>query len=126
MKLEINQPKSFIIQSEKYWNEIDVEIQEGEVYTFTAEGNWKDLLMETDADGYTNWYMSLYNCFKRSRKNKWFALLGSLNKREDFLIGKNNKILFQHSGRLFCYANDVKGFYWNNFGKISLSIMRIH
>lgn len=30
-----------------------------------------------------------------------------------------------NEGKLSCYANDVKGFYWNNSGQITLTITRI-
>ena len=125
MKLEINSSIKISICSKKIWNETDIEIQNGEEYKFVEEGQWKDLLMKCDADGYTSLYMSLYNRWKRSRDNNWFALMGSINQKNDFLIGKTNQKVFNESGKLFCYANDVKGFYWNNFGEISLTITRI-
>lgn len=125
MKLDIHQSKCIIVYSKEFWNETEIEIECGEEYEFVATGSWKDLVMKTDAEGYTSWYMSLYNKLKRSKENKWFALMGSLNKSDDFLIGKANQILFQKSGKLSCYANDVKGFYWNNFGEVSLTITRI-
>ncbi len=125
MKLEINESKSFTIYSREFWNETDVEIQSGEEYKFVAEGNWKDLSKETDANGYSNWYMSLFDSLKRSRNNQWFALIGSVNKSGGFLIGKNSQIPFQQNGKLWCYANDVRGFYWNNSGTVLLTVTRI-
>jgi hypothetical protein len=125
MKLNINESKTISICSIKFWNETEIEIQNGEEYKFVAEGQWKDLLMKCDADGYSSLYMSLYNRWKRSKGNNWFALIGSINQTNDFLIGKANQKVFNESGKLFCYANDVKGFYWNNFGEISLTITRI-
>lgn len=125
MKLDINQSQTFTICSREFWNETGIEIQAGEVYKFVAEGLWKDLLMKRDADGYTSLYMNLYNRWKRSRENNWFALMGSINQTADFLIGKNNQIVFNKDGKLFCYANDIKGFYWNNSGQLSLKITRI-
>ncbi|MCC7058459.1 MAG: hypothetical protein IT272_13685 [Chitinophagales bacterium] len=125
MKLEVNQSKSFKICSKEFWNDTGLEINSGEEYKFVAEGTWKDLLMKCDADGYTSLYMSLYNRWKRSKDNNWFALIGSINQTSDFLIGKSNQKKINENGKLFCYANDVKGFYWNNFGEISLTITRI-
>lgn len=125
MKLEINQSKTFTIYSGEYWNETDVFIESGEEYKFVSEGTWKDLLKATDADGYSNSYMKLYDRWKRSKSDKWFALIGSVNKSTDFLIGKTNQIVFQESGNLCCYANDVKGFYWNNSGHILMKVTRI-
>ena len=125
MKLNINESKTISICSKIFWNETDIEIQNGEEYKFVAEGQWKDLLMKCDADGYTSLYMSLYNRWKRSKENNWFALMGNIHQTNDFLIGKTNQYIFNESGKLFCYANDVKGFYWNNFGGISLTVTRI-
>jgi len=115
MKLNINESKTISICSKIFWNETDIEIQNGEEYNFAAEGQWKDLLMKCDADGYTSLYMSLYNKWKRSKENNWFALMGSINQTNDFLIGKTNQKTFDESGKLF----------WNNFGEISLTITRI-
>lgn len=28
--------------------------------------------------------------------------------------------------RLLCFANDVPGFYWDNFGAVSLTVERVH
>lgn len=125
MRLSVNQSELALIYSGKSWNETGVEIMAGEEYLFEADGTWKDLVISTDADGYSNLYMRLFNKLKRSRENKWFALIGSLNKSGGFLIGKNNKILFNHGGDLYCYANDIYGFYWNNSGHITLKITRL-
>jgi len=125
MKININETKIISIYSKTFWNETNIEIQAGEEYKLEANGIWKDLFMKCDGDGYTSLYMSLYNRWKRSRENNWFALMGSINQNNDFLIGKTNQIVFKESGILFCYANDVKGFYWNNFGELSLTLTRI-
>lgn len=125
MKLILNESKTISICAKKIWNETEIEIQAGEAYTFDAIGLWQDLLKKCDACGYTSTYMNLYNRWKRSKDNHWFALIGSINQRNDFLIGKSNQITFHENGKLYCYANDVMGFYWNNFGQISLTITRI-
>ena len=125
MKLSINGPKTVVILAKKFLNETDIDISKDEEYLFEAVGFWKDLLTKCDADGYTNWYMNMYNNKKRSVDHNWFALMGNINNSNDFLIGKQNKIVFNNEGKLSCYANDVKGFYWNNSGQITLTITRI-
>ncbi len=125
MRLSVNQSKLVLIYSKKSWNDTAIEISTGEEYLFEADGAWKDLVIRTDADGYSNLYMRLFNKLKRSRENKWFALIGSLDKSDNFLIGKTNRVLFKHSGKLCCFANDAPGFYWNNFGHITLKITRL-
>lgn len=125
MRIELNSPVTVTIKSKLVWNETEIEIHNGEVYEFQANGEWKDLFKKCDADGYNNSYMSLYNSFKRSKENNWFALIGSINQNNDFLIGKKKQVTFSENGNFSCYANDVKGFYWNNFGELSLTITRI-
>lgn len=127
MKLKINEIIEVEIYAKCKWNSTQIEISESEEYIFSAFGAWKDLTIKTDADGYTNSYMKLFDAIKRAKKYQWFALIGSLNqiKNEYFLIGKNNKIAFVNSGILYCFANDVNGFYWNNFGNITLQVKRI-
>lgn len=125
MKLQVGESKTVEIYSKIFWNETDLEILAGEEYKFDSVGSWKDLLVRCNSDGYVSWYMNLYNNWKRSPGNNWFALIGSLDKRNDFLIGKQSQLSFHNSGKLYCYANDVRGFYWNNSGQISLTISRI-
>jgi hypothetical protein len=124
MKLNINESKTIAIYSKAFWNETDLEISNEEEYRFEASGLWKDFFVKCEADGYTCWLMSLFNSWKRSPDNNWFALIGCLNKTNDFLIGKQNQISFNQNGKLHCYANDAKRFYSNNFGQISLKITR--
>ena len=124
MRLEINEYKKVIVYSKKIWNETEIQVKNGDEYQFEAEGEWKDLWKKTDAEGYSNFYMSLYNKLKRSQNNKWFALMGCVNKSKCFFIGKRNQITTEENGMLFCFANDVCGFYWNNSGYITLKITR--
>ncbi len=127
MKLKVNETIEVKIYAKYKWNSTQIEISKGEEYEFNTIGSWKDLTITTDADGYTNLYMQLFNRVKRAKQYKWFSLIGSLNQIKDkyFLIGKNNKIAFISSGNLYCFANDVNGFYWNNFGHITLQVTRI-
>ena len=125
MRLAVDEFKTVLIYSGKFWNDTSIEIRMGEEYIFEAEGKWKDWMLEQDADGYKNWYMNIYNNLKRSKKNKWFSLMGSLDKRDLFLIGKSKQILFKKGGLLYCFANDVCGFYWNNSGYVTLKITRV-
>lgn len=127
MKLKLNESIPIEIIAKCKWNPTEIEISAQEEYKFEASGSWSDLMVKTDADGYTNGYMRLFNNLKRAKQYPWFALVGVLNQsnNEYFLIGKNNKIAFEQSGKLYCFANDVNGFYWNNFGSISLKVTRI-
>ncbi len=127
MKLQINETIEVRIRARCKWNSTQVEISEGEEYEFTAIGKWTDFTITRDADGYTNSYMQLFDAKKRAKQYLWFALIGSLDKNEDkyYLIGKNSNIPFNENGILYCFANDVNGFYWNNFGHITIQVKRI-
>ena len=125
MKLSEGQSITIIINACDFWNDTDIEIEMGDVYLVEATGEWKDIFKKTDADGYSSLYMNLWNKFKRSKDNKWFSLIGSLDKTNYFLIGKNNELSFNQPGKLSCFANDVPGFYWNNSGTVSLEVTRI-
>lgn len=125
IKLNINESIEIKIHSKEYWNNTELTIQSGEKYFFDASGIWTDSYINTDADGFSKWYMAAFNMLKRSPTDKWFALMGSLNKKNCFLIGMQKSIEFYENGILHCFANDVKGFYGNNKGFISLKITRI-
>jgi hypothetical protein len=126
MRLAKNNFKEIQVCSRQFWNDTAIEIMAGEQYQFDVTGTWKDLTVKTDADGYSNLYMSLFNKLKRSKENKWFALMGSLDQSGYFLIGKTNEVSFNQTGKLYCFANDVRGFYWNNSGSVTLKVTRIN
>ena len=125
MRLSINEPKTVLVCSGKFWNDTEIEIQNGDQYKFEATGKWRDLLFPADADGYTNFYMRLFDKHKRAKNDKWFALIGSVNKSDYFLIGKHKEMSFTETGNLYCFANDVPGFYWNNSGHLTLVVTRL-
>ena len=125
MKLEKNQTETFKIYANQFWNDTGVRIDPGEHYSFSAKGKWKDLILNSDADGYTNFYMRLFKNLKRSKENDFFVLMGSIDKINNFRIGTSAVIKFDTPGTLSCFANDVKGFYWNNFGSLDLIIKRL-
>ena len=125
MKLEPNQSLTLDVLARLPWNKTVLEILPGETYQFEAEGRWTDSTFKTDADGYTNWYMNLYNYFKRVKNAKWFELIGSIDKVNFYRIGKKSTFTFREAGTLCLFANDVSGFYWNNSGKLLLTITRV-
>jgi hypothetical protein len=126
MRLAVNQTQSFSILSKEYWNDTEVEICGGEEYLFKAIGTWKDARTNCSANGYVSKCLSIFSFFKRSKKDNWFALMGSLNRQKSLLlIGEENIISFTNSGTFSCFANDLPGFYWNNSGFVLLYITRL-
>lgn len=107
------------------WNDTQLVVEAGSVYGFKANGQWKDWCIPCDANGYSNGYMRLWNRFKRSQQHPWMALMGSVDQQEDFFIGTQCEWECTRSGRLYCYANDAKQFYWNNSKSLQLTIQRI-
>jgi hypothetical protein len=57
----------------------------------------------------------------------WFALCGAIpaSGAGPFLIGAGARLRLP-AGRLLCFANDVPGFYWNNFGAVILTVELVH
>ena len=127
MHLQPSQYKEIEIMARHKWNPTNIEILAGEEYRFDVTGTRRDIIIKTSADGFSNFFMDLYASRKRSKENKWFALMGSLEQNENklFLIGKENTIEFDESGTFYCLAKDDKHFYWNNFGSVKMKIKRI-
>jgi hypothetical protein len=123
--MDINQEITVTVHAELYWNESPVVVRRGETYTFTTTGSWKDAQFECDANGYTVWYLKPVSWMLRLRNKKYFSLIGSLDKEADFETGLYLTRTFDKPGRLFFYANDVKGFYGNNSGTVKVTIRRI-
>ena len=98
--LGVGQSITLDVDSYKHWNSSSLNVQQGETYTFSAQGTWTDLFFTSDADGYTNWYISLYNGLKRMQNENWFKLIGAIDQENLFAIGKSNTITMQHSGCL--------------------------
>ncbi len=125
MKLAQNETKTIEIYACAKWNITGIEVSPGEEYQFNTTGEWYDMGKKSAAAGYSNFYMRLWNGFRRHKQSKWFALIGSVDKLDDFYIGeqllKNN---FLKTGMLYCYANDAWWFYWNNTGHVTLNITR--
>ena len=65
---------------------------------------------------------------RRAKAAPFFSLTGQLGKGpadQAFLIGSALQWKAPKAGRLYCYTNDVKGFYWNNTGAMALVITRV-
>lgn len=123
--MQLNESRSFEIASREYWNDTGVILQKGFTYDFEAEGVWKDWFIKCDADGFSRWYLKPLARYKRSRDNKWFTLMGSINKENIFSIGIKNRLISPTTGELSCFANDVSWAYSNNKGSLTLKITRI-
>jgi len=110
------------------WNDTGIDLTAGSVYDFIATGEWKDASIPSDADGYLSTpILKLFERFRRIPGARYFKLIGTIGKstRESLLIGiKLTGFLPAKSGRLYCFANDVRCMYWNNNGSVELTVIR--
>lgn len=115
-------------------NHTKIEVVQGASYSFLVpEGErWTDWLIKVGPLGYAHGPLVFIQESFRFRKplpdQNWFALTGSVSGSDDhlFLIGGRLKpIPMQASGELILFANDAKGFYWNNFGTIHVVVTRV-
>jgi hypothetical protein len=102
----------------------DYDLIENHQYQYTATGEWKDKDRICDADGYSDPSLDIFSFLKRRRSAQWFQLIGSVDKKPNYIIdlGTNGVFTAPASGRLWVYANDASWFYFNNHGSIELHI----
>ncbi|MEH1773895.1 hypothetical protein [Nostoc sp.] len=130
INLQIGSRSETIIDANKYWNATGIYLEIGATYRFEVEGEqfWCDAWIRSDADGYTQPWLSWAEMFRRKPKENWFSIIGNIGQsgEQEFLIGKKlEKYKATSSGELFCYANDVPIMYFNNRGTLSLTITRL-
>jgi|EndMetStandDraft_7_1072992.scaffolds.fasta_scaffold00319_4 hypothetical protein len=97
-------------------------VEAGRQYKILASGTWTDWFIDTDANGYDRFWLRPFAAMKRAPKEKWFALIGALDKDEEtaFLIGSAKPWTAPKSGELWCFANDMPSKYRNNKGAITV------
>jgi hypothetical protein len=95
----------------------------------TAAGDWVDWFIHhgPDGDPSDSFYMRAFEHLRRMPHENWFALIGALDSNigSAFRIGSRCSYTANAAGELTCFANDVEGFYWNNYGEVSLTVTRI-
>ncbi|MGA7440074.1 MAG: hypothetical protein WBW32_18270 [Luteibacter sp.] len=105
----------------------------GDAVSFRATGRWIDWFIPCDADGYP---MPLFIARSRGPRipdgNRYFRLMGRISDggqppgKDDpdatFHIGCCAEQVAQRSGVIFVFVNDRDGYYWNNWGYVSLTI----
>jgi hypothetical protein len=124
------------VDSRKEWVPTSVWVQAGDRVAFHASGIWIDAFIPCHADGYPAPWLYNWNRPPRIPDNgRYFRLMGrivpdGLQPREDdpaetFVIGNESERTADHAGRLFVFANDREGYYWNNFGSVTLTIEKV-
>ncbi|NJK90351.1 MAG: hypothetical protein HC904_00070 [Blastochloris sp.] len=123
---------SFDVWAEKKWNPSGLLIEQGGIYEFRTEvlEDLSDASIPCTPDGFdsVNILMTLTEWLRRAPSDKWFCLMGTQNFKMTtaFTIGSARRdYKANHSGELMCFVNDVSGFYFNNKGRISVTVIRI-
>lgn len=129
MKLSLGESHRVRIPADERWVNTDIEFDASEMYVLKAEGHWRDLFTKCDAGGYTSRvpWMVLMEKKRRAPEARWFELIGAVdnNSTTYFRIGVGCEFSPDRKGRLFCFANDLGGMYWNNCGGVWLSVKRV-
>ncbi len=132
--LNVNTSTNAEICAKNLWNHTNIKLIANQEYYFEATGEWFDAYgqIACNADGFSSGevgrpYLWLVEWLRRSSSDKWFSLIGSIDKSKQtyFKIGSNLTFKSPCTGELVCFANDVIGFYKNNSGVINLQVTRI-
>lgn len=124
--MEVGESKTVHICACRPWNENGIKVLDQQEYKFllieSDDWNWIDGKVESDPVG--GWHGMFYQVIgfpssflKRSDKTNWYAFVGTIVKDD-----KNRFAVFQYyvvpismqkSGKLYFYANDKYGRYFN-------------
>ena len=137
-QLEVGEKITVDIVARRYWNDTGLYVTVGQSYQFTARGTWIVFYIPCAADGYPTpgWLLQgppgrltrMVQRLRRVPEGNWFVLVGAVRaagQYQNFVCGSSREAHMPASGQLEFFANDVPGFYWNNFGSIQLEITRL-
>jgi hypothetical protein len=109
------------------WNDTGIDVMRGEVLRFSASGNWWDAHYKAGPDGYdAPVWVRIFDRWRRCPDASWFELCGIIGRASSaaFVIGSRREISMPADGRLYLFANDANGFYWNNTGVLEVTVGR--
>lgn len=134
-ELKVGEYKNVSVCACRPWNESGIQVAEGQQYSFKAEiiSDWID--GKVLSDPFEGWLGGFYKTvgflsgyLKRSDKTSWYALVGSvgMDDANTFAVIKSEdgRVPMNKSGKLYFFANDMEGRYFNNKGKIILQVIR--
>jgi len=127
----VNEQRTVRVRAHCFWNDSGLEVTKGEAYSVTASGVWWDLLFHGGATGYMapGWsiFQKLLQSCRRLPKGRWFVLGAQVlaHDLQSTPVEVGASLPIVADGRLTFFANDVKGFYWNNWGALSVTIRRL-
>jgi len=124
-RLAVGESKTIVVEAIEFWNDATINVEAGEVYSITSTGEWVDLDIETDADGFSDPILDNFSHLKRVPDANWFELIAAVDSNYFYIVGGDAEITFEQGGSLSFFANDAEDFYDNNSGNISTVITRI-
>jgi len=114
------------ISATNFWNKTGIQLVGGRRHLMSASGHWVDFFIPhgPDGDPSNGWYLRLFERKRRLPQENWFVLAGALDSdlSTAFRIGSRCDYTALTTGELTCFANDVRGFYWNNWGHVTLTV----
>ena len=144
-----NSPDSVEItfEASKKWRNTGISVKAGETYSFQAAGTGlSDASIPSGPDGYSISKDEVPGAFsraflrfsekmnfKRINDARFFALVVTIGKscKRYYIIGSSREVTFtqddlagKESAELYCFLNDVSGFYWNNKGRVILTVSK--
>ena len=133
MSLALGQTDAIKISSRCKRQSTGLLVSKDQKYSIVANGKdwWVDFFIPCRASGYmtpwTEWYMRGYEVHKPLPYQPWLALCGRVGPcpSQAFLVSTNWCGSPPNDGELFLFANDAKGWYWNNFGLMRVKITRL-
>lgn len=130
VSLAVGQQATFSVFAALKWNDMTLQVRKGEVYDLSATGTWYDASIPSRPDGYPSpkLWMRLVERLRRRPKDPWFALTGAVGQQEKTTFTISNSLpgwTASEDGTLNCYANDMRGFYFNNSGTVQITVLRV-
>jgi hypothetical protein len=126
--MNVGDQHSFAIYARSFWNDSGIDLVDAATYEFSAQGSWTDLFIPCGPGGYSGFlYQKKLDSLLRLPGVNWLSLCGALDQdgQTAFLIGQAFRYSTERPGRLYCFANDVPGWYWNNFGCVKVMVKRV-
>lgn len=121
------------IYASRYWNETGVLLRPGVTYRITVVPNVGEPLRDAgytarsiEGEDWTSFAHKAASLVHGKRKDdaKWFALIGTVDKKQPWVVKDGGTFAVPVGGQLVCYFNDVQieWFYENNSGWVVLEV----
>ena len=128
-------PTIITVPATEYWFRTGFQLAQGAGYEITVPLGqiWTDWWVKSGPGGGASLLQRPLRPFLRFGPDRdpradFFTLIGTIGESLEhaFVIG-DGPCHFQAAvtGELVCFANDLREFYWNNYGEMRLTIVRI-